>query len=168
MVLQMKLFHSFLWLSSITLCVYVCVCVCMCVYVCVCVYMCMCVCVCMCMCVCICVYICVCMCVCVCVCVCTTSSLSIHLLMDMYFQVLAIVNSAAVNIGGLVSFWIRVLSEYIPRCGFAGSYGSSSTVLFIRRSRQNWIGWTGRVCSGSGSWTSHWFLAEKRGFSTTL
>ena len=68
MLLQMKLFHSFLCLSSITLCM------------------------------------CVCVCACVRVCVCTTSSLSIHLLMDIYVQVLAIVNSAAVNIGVLVSF----------------------------------------------------------------
>ena len=70
----------------------------MCVYVCMCVYMCVYVCVCVCICVCMCVY------VCVCVCVCTTSSLSFHVLMDIYVQVLAIVNSAAVNTGVLVSF----------------------------------------------------------------
>ena len=46
-----------------------------------------------------------CMCVCVCVCVCTTSSLSIHLSMDTAcFLVLAIVNSAAVDIGVDISF----------------------------------------------------------------
>ena len=33
------------------------------------------------------------------------------------FHVLAVVNSAAVNIRVHVSFWIIVLSEHIPRCG---------------------------------------------------
>ena len=41
------------------------------------------------------------------------------------FHVLAIVNSAAVNIGVHVSFQIMVSSGYIPRSGIAGSYGSS-------------------------------------------
>ena len=41
------------------------------------------------------------------------------------FHVLTIVNSAAVNIGVPVSFWIIVLSGYMPRSGIAGSYGSS-------------------------------------------
>ena len=41
------------------------------------------------------------------------------------FHVLAIVNSAAVNIGVHVSFQIMVLSRYMPRSGTAGSYGSS-------------------------------------------
>ena len=40
-------------------------------------------------------------------------------------HVLAIVNSAAVNIGVHVSFWIRVFSGYMPRNGMAGSYGNS-------------------------------------------
>ena len=41
------------------------------------------------------------------------------------FHVLAIVNSAAMNTGVHVSFPIIVLSEYMPRSGTAGSYGSS-------------------------------------------
>ena len=41
------------------------------------------------------------------------------------FHVLAIVNSAAVNIGVRVSFWIIVFSGYMPRSGIAGSYGNS-------------------------------------------
>ena len=40
------------------------------------------------------------------------------------FHVLAIVNSAAMNIGVHVSFSILVSSGYMPRCGIAGSYGS--------------------------------------------
>ena len=41
------------------------------------------------------------------------------------FHVLAIVNSAAMNIGVHVSFQIIVLSGYMPRSGIAGSYGNS-------------------------------------------
>ena len=41
------------------------------------------------------------------------------------FHILAIVNSAAVNIGVYISFQIVVLSGYMPRSGIAGSYGSS-------------------------------------------
>ena len=40
------------------------------------------------------------------------------------FHVLAVVNSAAVNIGVHVSFRIIVWSGYIPRSGIAGSYGN--------------------------------------------
>ena len=56
-----------------------------------------------------------------------TSSLSIHLLMDIQgcFHVLAIINSATINIGMHVSFWITVLSGYKPRSMIAGSYGNS-------------------------------------------
>lgn len=39
------------------------------------------------------------------------------------FYVLAIVNSAAMNIGIHVSFLILVYSGYMPRSGIAGSYG---------------------------------------------
>ena len=41
------------------------------------------------------------------------------------FHVLAIVNSAAVNIEVCVSFWIMVYSRYMPRSGIAGPYVSS-------------------------------------------
>ena len=41
------------------------------------------------------------------------------------FHVLAMVNSAAINIGLHVSFQIRVLSRYMPRSRIAGSYGNS-------------------------------------------
>ena len=47
------------------------------------------------------------------------------------FHVLAIVNSAAVNIGVHVSFQITVLSGYMPRSGIAGSYGNSM-FIFLR------------------------------------
>ena len=39
------------------------------------------------------------------------------------FNVLAIVNSAAINIGMHVYFWIVVFSRYMPSSGIAGSYG---------------------------------------------
>ena len=41
------------------------------------------------------------------------------------FHVLAVENSAAVNIGVHVNFSVKVLSRYMPRNGIAGSYGSS-------------------------------------------
>ena len=41
------------------------------------------------------------------------------------FHVLAIVNSATMNIGVHASFWIMVFSGYMPSNGIAGSYGSS-------------------------------------------
>ena len=41
------------------------------------------------------------------------------------FHVLVIPNSAAMNIGLYVSFWIMFFSEYKSRNGTAGSYGSS-------------------------------------------
>ena len=40
------------------------------------------------------------------------------------FQVLAILNSAAMNEGVHVSFWTMVFSRYMSRSGIAGSYGS--------------------------------------------
>ena len=41
------------------------------------------------------------------------------------FQVLAIVNSAAKNIGVYISFWIMFFFRYMPRSGLARSYGNS-------------------------------------------
>ena len=41
------------------------------------------------------------------------------------FHDLAIVNSATVNIGVHVSFWIMVFSGYMPSSGIAGLYGNS-------------------------------------------
>ena len=42
------------------------------------------------------------------------------------FHDLAIVNSAAMNIGVHVSFLIMVFSGYMPSSGIAGSYGNSN------------------------------------------
>ena len=41
-----------------------------------------------------------------------------------WFHVFAIVNSAAMNIVGHVSFWIMFISGYMPSSGIAGSYAS--------------------------------------------
>ena len=41
------------------------------------------------------------------------------------FHVLAIINSAAMNIGVHMSFLVLVSSVCMPRSGIAGSYGSS-------------------------------------------
>ena len=79
MLLQMTLFHSFIWLSNIPL------------YICIFIFF-------------------------------------IHSSVDGHFgcfHILAMVNSAAMNIGVNVSFWIVVFSGYIPRSGIAWSYGSS-------------------------------------------
>ena len=59
-------------------------------------------------------------------CICITS-LSNHLSMDIWVVsiVLAVVNSAAMNIGLHVSFQVSVFSRYMPRSGIIGSYGNS-------------------------------------------
>ena len=59
---------------------------------------------------------------------CTHSSIGEHL---GCFHVLIIVHSAAMNIGVHVSFWIIVLSGYMPRSWTARSYGN--TILSILR-----------------------------------
>ena len=57
--------------------------------------------------------------------ICAASSLSIPLSLDLRcFHILAVVNSAAMNIGVHASFGIMVFSRYIPRSRIAGSYGS--------------------------------------------
>ena len=48
-----------------------------------------------------------------------------------FFHVLAIINSAAVNIRVLVPFWIMVFSRFLPRSKIAGLY-SSSLFSFLR------------------------------------
>ena len=62
---------------------------------------------------------------CVCVCVYTPH---LYLFVDVhldYFHVLATANSASMNIGVHVSFWIMVLSEYMQKSGITGSCGNS-------------------------------------------
>ena len=62
----------------------------------------------------------------------------IHLSVDAHLacvHVLDIVNSAAVTVGVHVSFWVTILSRYVPKNGIAGSYGST-TLSFLREPPQ--------------------------------
>ena len=68
-----------------------------------------------------------CVCLCVCVCVCVYHIFFIHSPADGHlgcFHVLAVVNSAAMNLGMHVPFQIMVLSGYMPRSGIDGLYGN--------------------------------------------
>ena len=50
------------------------------------------------------------------------------------FHVLAIINSAAMNIGVYLSLSDLVSSVCMPRNGIAGSYGSSISSFFFKKS----------------------------------
>ena len=72
------------------------------------------------------------------------------------FHDLAIVNSAAMNIGVHVSVGIMVFSRYMPRCGIARSYGISMfsflrsfhTVLHSGCNQLNWYSYCGKQYGG--------------------
>ena len=49
-----------------------------------------------------------------------------------FFHILAIVDSAIINTGVQVSFWIIEFFIYMPRSGIVGSYGSS-IFIFLRK-----------------------------------
>ena len=69
------------------------------------------------------------------------------------FHVLAVENSAALNIEVYVSFWIRVFSRYIFWSGIAGSYGRSTLVFFFFLLKDNCF--TEFCCFLSNLWISH-------------
>ena len=47
------------------------------------------------------------------------------------FRILVIMNSAAIHVGVHLSFWIIIFSGYMPRSGIAGAY-CNSTYTFLR------------------------------------
>ena len=69
----------------------------------------------------------------------------IHLLADGHlgcFQVLAIVNSVAVNSGICVSLSILISSGYMPRSGITGSYGGAlvaQRVKHLPETQEIWV-----------------------------
>ena len=72
-----------------------------------------------------------------CVCVCVHIN-TYHIFMQLsvdghlgYFHVLAIVNSATLNIRVHVSFWIIVLLGYMPKNGIVGSYDNYFYCSFL-------------------------------------
>ena len=68
-------------------------------------------------------------------CICTTTSLSIHLSVEIgCFHVLAIVNSASVNIGVHVSFSVIIFSGCMFHSEIVGSYGSFILFFFLKKS----------------------------------
>ena len=75
------------------------------------------------------------------------------------FHVLAIINSAVINIGVHVSLSILVSSVCMPRSGIAGSYGSSQrrqwkpTPVILPGKSHGWRGLVG--CSPWGHWESN-------------
>ena len=85
-------------------------------------------------CVCIYIYIYIYICVCVCVYIYIYNIFFIHSSVDEHlccFYVLAIIHSAAMNIGMHAFFQIIVFFRYMPRSGIAGSYGSSIIFFFV-------------------------------------
>ena len=74
------------------------------------------------------------------------------------FHVLAIVNSAAMNIGIHVSFWIMALLGYMPRRWITGSYGSFIPSFIYAFTYFNWRIITLQYCDGfchTSTWISH-------------
>ena len=65
------------------------------------------------------------------------------------FHVLAIVNSAAVNIGVHVSLSILVSSVYVPSSVITGSYGSSISCLENPHRQGSLEGYSPRSCKES-------------------